>query len=1494
MDYKIPLFVKKAPKTNPTVLCIGKKSDTDNIDKLLNKIFRLINYHTQNDNNPNTTWDKKYIPELPEIINRYDVIIWVSATIPNSNESYTLISECFTKSTVIIFPFLSSQDKKNLSSIYNAIPKKYRTLIIFDDKKINIDKIDYSIFLFRPKVIIFTQMATYKYGNHYIKQSYPTIYNTEDLKDFKQYNSSANRSKTLDSFKKLNANNNYFSYLKKNKHKIIVDFLNNIYRIKNNGYKFIDSLAFCQLILEDLKDDEKKYFSNKIHVSLKRHFDCGYLTFFNKNGDITYPRKPHWGENFLNLKNQSRYKKISRSYYECGKEIFAPEGDYFENNNFTFLSISICKYIPKFQGSAILTSYFLIIEPLITVQGRQKKLNPYIYFLIEYFESILQIFILEDAKNQFDFKSISSAVGSIMSRNVSHNIGSHVLAASNHNLDTLPDDRFLYQYIQLRMDYVAQACTDFFPSWTQSTMFIGELIRNFLSQKRLLEHIAISEGLHCYHFYDNSLSSEKNDSQKNTIKILISKLSNNRIDSNINEKIKILHNDKYLFQIIPPIYYNKKNKKHSNNNYDFSLAIAGGVLGQHAFYTILENIIRNAAKHEWAHYNNSKTKFDNLEILVDFDDDDYDKVNFIISDNMSDIFAPLKTENDQWNKSLVIRLLLNVNRLPSNIDHVIFNNSKSCNETIEKYKSLFIELNKTIKDLTDKISKQVLSLIEMNEIFNKYNLVSSFNIDTNNQDNFDLGNIDDTALDNLYGIDTNNIAGIVSIDKTDITSIEDLDKKRIKLETDIFDLIPIEYIKQTLIIPHLSSQAELIKAKAAKKIGIPLPLHWEQQIRLFTPLIDKQSGNFYKENWGLAEMRISAGFLQQRKLPEIGGVSKNQSSTDIILPIALTEKKVDIQTNQSYSKTHLGYLFMIPKPKELLIVIQEERSKTFSNDFIINCQKKGVYFAIKKEEASNSLATKFIQLNHNGEKSEIENLNFRYVVFDILDKELYNLITEGNIKLPFRIMVQNSQITTFIPNIDFPQEYDPDSLLNIVYSTWIKHILSIFFDNNIPTNFGLLLQTQLGNNVRQNLINKHDMWKLIFINYFQYIVLSYCNNNINSTFINFLHSLTHVHISDSEINSQNDDNCIDNNIEDITIIFQYLYKLTQLIHYNNNSNETDSETIFEKYISYLKHMNNIPKVFKEKINWYIMREYLINEDIDLFINYLLQIHNLFYKIFCKNESEIETLPNILTNLPSQNDNNENNDYITFHINNDGTIKKITTDIQNTSGWIQYVRHGNIPTNNKSTTYFESLSGSQSYLNILNGIVQKYDSKDFGIIVKLIENALTRILIIDERVSNILSEHQNLKLSLRAMNIWCLDEKREKQTETDKTPDEAKLTNGEFLYFTKNIFDIILSDNKFDTKTNPLKLFQILIIHQGIIDKWLHTSHNKEKVKDFINKLNQLVPYVVITTGRGTPSNIPNNARILPFSSIQRYLFTPVPEKLLLVEAIMSTMPLGEI
>jgi hypothetical protein len=220
--------------------------------------------------------------------------------------------------------------------------------------------------------------------------------------------------------------------------------------------------------------------------------------------------------------------------------------------------------------------------------------------------------IQKDIK-EIQLHALRSAVAAIMARNMSHNIGSHVLAKMGYvNLPelNLPQSQIFYKYAQQRMDFVAVTSTEF-PEWSYPTWFLKELMRWFYQQETLLEYIARQERIKSSYKWAENENHEKN---KNTL------------------LIRIRYNDKWIIPKNPP------DSRSEGLETDFSLAIPGGIIGYHAFYVILEDIIRNSAKHEWASLSeDQKKEKKQLKITIDIgNQDESHDVTFKIYDNISE------------------------------------------------------------------------------------------------------------------------------------------------------------------------------------------------------------------------------------------------------------------------------------------------------------------------------------------------------------------------------------------------------------------------------------------------------------------------------------------------------------------------------------------------------------------------------------------------------------------------------------------------------------------------------------------------------------------------------------------------------------------------------------------------------------------------------------------------------------------------------------------
>jgi hypothetical protein len=199
--------------------------------------------------------------------------------------------------------------------------------------------------------------------------------------------------------------------------------------------------------------------------------------------------------------------------------------------------------------------------------------------------------------------ALRSAVAAIMSRNMSHQQGSAVIPYLLSLEGVKDKEKILTQYlsyIESRMDFVATAATMEFPKWGISVKFIKDIMIGFVSQYGLLECLCKSEGYR----YDN-----------------------------IQFKVYINNSENFLEQNINII-----------NEKDVNVWIPGGLTGMHAFYLILENIMRNAAK-----YNKKDSELVVSIKLIEKDD------SYIVQvwDNLSSKIEKVTEFNNTFRESLI-------------------------------------------------------------------------------------------------------------------------------------------------------------------------------------------------------------------------------------------------------------------------------------------------------------------------------------------------------------------------------------------------------------------------------------------------------------------------------------------------------------------------------------------------------------------------------------------------------------------------------------------------------------------------------------------------------------------------------------------------------------------------------------------------------------------------------------------------------------------------
>lgn len=230
----------------------------------------------------------------------------------------------------------------------------------------------------------------------------------------------------------------------------------------------------------------------------------------------------------------------------------------------------------------------------------------YRFFLAEQ----MQMAVLSEVENEDDHKaqilriayvlllrmrsyhaSLSNAGAAIMGRNMSHNIGSHVLSEINYkamkNSDDLDDLKSLHAYLQRRMDLVARI-TSRSPDWGEPLWFLGDLMQGFFSQTILLDTLVRDQG-----------GWGKGD--RKIIFVLNKKgCEPITIEPKLNEKENLC-------------WFTPKGAKFN----DFLVSIPDGAIGAQAFYVFLESLMRNSAK-----YGKEKEKAQEFKIHLDITERD--------------------------------------------------------------------------------------------------------------------------------------------------------------------------------------------------------------------------------------------------------------------------------------------------------------------------------------------------------------------------------------------------------------------------------------------------------------------------------------------------------------------------------------------------------------------------------------------------------------------------------------------------------------------------------------------------------------------------------------------------------------------------------------------------------------------------------------------------------------------------------------------------------
>ena len=209
-------------------------------------------------------------------------------------------------------------------------------------------------------------------------------------------------------------------------------------------------------------------------------------------------------------------------------------------------------------------------------------------------------------------EALKSAVSAIMSRNMSHNLGSHYLYYTKTYLEDLantseslgPDIRGAAKvlgYMQARMDYLATVISnDRYPNGAVNfkSQLYDELTVDDFSKRHF------SEEEDKYRRTTNFLLSNLIMSENFTRPGIVTKdiaLDQDKVAGNfkpISLCVKLWDEEKNLFETFTGSVENMDIENNVKNQLSkINIALPGGTMSAHAFFNVVENFIRNSAKY---------------------------------------------------------------------------------------------------------------------------------------------------------------------------------------------------------------------------------------------------------------------------------------------------------------------------------------------------------------------------------------------------------------------------------------------------------------------------------------------------------------------------------------------------------------------------------------------------------------------------------------------------------------------------------------------------------------------------------------------------------------------------------------------------------------------------------------------------------------------------------------------------------------------------------
>ncbi|MCB0617648.1 MAG: hypothetical protein KDC32_17275 [Saprospiraceae bacterium] len=709
--------------------------------------------------------------------------------------------------------------------------------------------------------------------------------------------------------------------------------------------------------------------------------------------------------------------------------------------------------------------------------------------------------------------------------------------------------------------------------------------------------------------------------------------------------------------------------------------------------------------------------------------------------------------------------------------------------------------------------------------------------------------------------------------------------------------------------------------KDVKKLEVGVrPLHHQLNNFLEEPIVEL-NGQLKKNNLGLAETRVAAGYLSQQTLQDIGG------GPDHILLGSIDNQQEGFikasavwETDGRRLVPRLGFKFKLIKPREVVVLYWEpEAPRTIDTMESLRRPEHSVYVYSYQEVAGGQVFPDYdlCLLRADGEHANGRNMNnLLRDLFELRevtepstrDRTMQYLMSEIEY-YPYRLLMVVDDVKEWVEAFREPELMFLRQRIVFLNKKTFDHLCSQ--EEEVP---GFTLIDAFKLQIYAKWIRHYhfgsDKDRICYPIYFD------------------------LGLNNFKINQLQDNSIVTGTYQTFRnfIIRSVVKELSE-----------KDRGIIRELESHLLRQNPEQEKYQGQYaflqNW-LGKEKYRTDFFDVLNRHFSDYKQIYIELFQKSFDEVETLPAVFRPpdgariAPPRdrhflNDNDWKDHFypgLREQFFCPGDRKAIDLPDEN---WkkIGYIRHS--MHEKGDYFYLDYLSGGQIFYSILKEYPYNRDNLyPFNkLILQLFENPFPKLMIIDERVQQYVNQNKyrtrlaNVNIIVPLSVALISDGEKEEQLlqtplpseETDRDSDVAEMKieiSGRPVSKAPAKTVVIKFVNPTNTPPygdsepgNPFRYrISTLIIHHTLLGIMFRDHRSGEgnnakggqeqpesQVDEFIRKVKSAhMPSVIVTSGKGQPSDISRYAKFLPFSNIETFILQSHPEKFLLTQILLKT------